>query len=166
MITPATVVLYSVLILAITLASSTAFRYLGSLYMREKAPMETLVLLHRAVVEACSSGYGGIKVEIFVPPGSRVIFYGDELTVEGVDMKREEAEGVKLLVSSVRSDPINIKDVIVQRNALSLRYSVQLSNAERPVSFEEKVVVPSGLWSVTLVCKGFDSVSVRISPSG
>jgi len=165
-ITPATVVLYSVLILAITIASSTAFRYLGSFYMREKAPMETVILLHRAVVEACSSGYGSIKIEIFVPPGSRVVFYGDELTVEGVDMKREETEGVKLLVSSIRSDPIGVKDVMVQGGVLSLRYSVQLSNAERPVSFVGKVVVPSGLWSVTLVCKGFDSVSVRVSPSG
>jgi hypothetical protein len=166
MITSATVVLYSVLILAILIASSTAFRYLGSLYMREKLPMETVILLHRAVVEACSSGYGSVKVEIFVPPGSRVIFYGSELTVEGVDMKREEAEGIWVLVNSIRSDPISVKDVVVQGNALSLRYRVKLNDAERPVSFEGKVVVPSGLWSVTLVCKTFDSVSVRISPSG
>ena len=166
MITPATVVLYSVLILAILIASSTAFRYIGSLYMRERMPMETVILLHRAVVEACSGGYGSVKVEIFVPPGSRVMFYGSELTVEGVDMKREEAEGVWVLVSSIRSDPIGVKDVVVQGSALSLRYSVQLNDAERPVSFEGKVVVPSGLWSVTLVCKTFDSVSVRISPSG
>jgi hypothetical protein len=166
MITPATIVLYSVLILAIMIASSTAFRYLGSLYMRYKVPMETVILLHRAIVEACSSGYGSVKVEIFVPPGSRVVFYGSELTVEGVSVKGEEAEGIKVLVRSIRADPIGVKDVVVQENALSLKYSVQLSGSEKPVSFEGKVVVPSGLWSVTLVCKTFDSVSARVTPSG
>lgn len=164
MITPATVILYSVLILAIMLASSMAFRYLGSLYMREKLPMETVILLHRAVVETCSSGYGSVKIDIFVPPGSRVIFSGDGFTVEGIDIKSEETEGIKLLVRSVRADLIDVK-VNVQGDALHLRYSVTLGNAERPIGFEN-VVVPSGLWSVTLVCKMFDSVSVRISPSG
>jgi hypothetical protein len=168
--TPATILLYSVLILVIMLASSMAFRCFGKLYMRERLPMENVILLHRAVIEACTNSYGSVKVEIFVPPGSRIVF-GDSGTrygfvVEGVDIKSTEAEGVRLLLSSFPSDPLSY-DVDIFGNTIRLKYKVKSASngSSRPVSFEEKVI-PSGLWSVTLVCKTFDHVGVKISPSG
>jgi hypothetical protein len=165
-ITPSTAFLYSVLTLAIILASITTFSYFGKLYMQEKLSIDNVILLHRGVIEACSNSYGSIQLEIFIPPNSRVLFDNNGITLEGVDIKPAEAIGIKILLSIFSSEPLSF-DVSSYENTIQIKYFVELSKKEKPraITFEKRVI-PGGLWSITLVCRNFDNVTIVVSSSG
>lgn len=161
-ITTATALMFMLLLLAVIFAFYNVNRYINVVVMGRKIAFENIILIHRAVLDACSGGVGGSKVAIFVPRGSTIIFDNDKVSIEGVDVKGLNKEAIKNYLNTYsRSESLKI-DVSVGRDFISIYYKF----GDVPIRFSYEEVHGGRGYTLTIICRGFYNVEVFATPSG
>lgn len=161
-ITAATALMFMLLLLAVIIAFYNVNRYINVVTLGRKIAFENIILIHRAISDACCGGVGGSRVIIFVPKGSTIVFSGNELKVEGVDTRGLYEEAIKnYLKTYSRGEALSI-DVEVGENYISIRYT----SAGRAVEFSHEEIRGGIKYTITILCLGFYKVKVLATPSG
>ncbi len=161
-ITTATALMFMLLLLAVIIAFYNVNRYINVVVMGRKIAFENIILIHRAVLDACNGGVGGSKVAVFVPKGSTILFDNNEIKVEGVDVKGLYEEAIKNYLNTYsRSVSLEI-DVSVGRDFISIRYKF----AGKAINFSYEEVHGGRGYTITIICRGFYNVEVFATPSG
>ncbi|MEM0267071.1 MAG: hypothetical protein QXM43_00290 [Desulfurococcaceae archaeon] len=162
LITPSAVLLFSLIILAVSLSFITFYNFINKIYFRNKISFDIIQSIHNAIIENCESGYGGKAMYVFVPPGSRIIFYENKVRFIGVDVEGVTSEAIELMLKSQYGKFSKIKFKInLLRDELLLEY---FSLDSRGLLFT-KMDIPAGSYMITLECEAFTRVKVLATPS-